>query len=135
MVGLRRRQFYNLLDGNPTTTKTEMRIRRLAAALERLAQATGDGPAALRAAVLTPVGQDATNLFEIAVEGDEGSLARTVEALLAQIAVQGMRRTRRAIPRPASATVAERRRKRVREVLADRPGHEPAKEEDNDGRK
>src|SRR5512146_1640313 len=40
MVGLRRRQFYNLLEGNPTTARTEMRIRRLAAALERLAQAT-----------------------------------------------------------------------------------------------
>jgi uncharacterized protein (TIGR04255 family) len=135
MVGLRRRQFYNLLDGNPTTTQTEMRIRRLAAALERLAQATGDGPAALRAAVLTPVGQDATNLFEVAVEGDEGSLARTVEALLAQIAEFGVRRTRRAIPRPASPTAAERRRKRAREALADRPGHEPAREGDDDGRK
>lgn len=132
MVGLRRRQFYNLLAGSPTGTETEMRIRRLAAALDRLAVATEGGPRALRAAVLTPIGPDATNLFEVAIGGDEKLLATTVEALLVQIETRGVRRTRRAIPRPVPAGTTEQRRRLMRESLADRPARKPTRERDAD---
>lgn len=125
MIGLGRRQFYNLLDGNPTSTETEARIRRLAAAIERLAAVTEGGPQTLRAAVLTPIGPDAINFFEVAAAGDDRRLAATVEALLVQIETRGIRRTRRAIPRPVPPGADEQRKRLMRESLADRSTHRP----------
>lgn len=120
MIGLRRRQFYNLLADNPTSADTEARIRRLAVEIERLARATEGGPEVMRAAILTPVGSDAVSLFEVAAAGDEERLREVVTTLLAQIEVRGVRRTRRAIPRAVPPEVAQRRRRLMRESMADR---------------
>ncbi len=130
MIGLRRRQFYNLLADNPTSADTEIRIRRLAVEIERLATATEGGPEVMRAAVLTPVGPDAMSLFDVAAEGDQERLKDTVAILLRQIETRGVRRTRRAIPRPVPPEVARRRSRLMRESLADR--HPPSERKESE---
>jgi uncharacterized protein (TIGR04255 family) len=128
MVGLRRRQFYNLLAGDSTSADTESRIRQLAVEIERLATVTEEGPQAMRSAVLAPVGPEAVSLFEVAVMGDRVRLRDTVDRLLVQVETRGVRRTRRAIPRPVPPEVARRRRRLMRESLADRPPSSERKE-------
>jgi hypothetical protein len=68
MVGIQRRQLYNILDGAGTTPDREQRIRSLASVVDDLFEQFGDSPS-VRSALLTPLTADLESFFDIASEG------------------------------------------------------------------
>jgi transcriptional regulator with XRE-family HTH domain len=68
MVGIQRRQLYNLVDGGKTTPDREQRIRSIARVvdvlLERLVV-----PSMVRSSLLAPVGPDLRSFVDLATEG------------------------------------------------------------------
>jgi hypothetical protein len=127
MVGLGRRQFYNLLSGGQTAPATEARIRRVAEAIRELHDSLGGDADQVRAAVLTPVGDKSLSFFDAASTGDEALIREALEALRLRVAGRGIRRTRRAIPRAASPEQRKSRARRMREELNElsSPGPDP----------
>lgn len=111
MIGLGRRQFYNLAKGFGTKAATESHIRLVAMQLAEISER-------VRAAILTPLGPDSTSYFETAESRDAAALRSKVSALLHRIDTRGIRQVRRAIPRKASADAQAARRKLVLEDLA-----------------
>lgn len=121
MIGIGRRQFYNLLERGSTSPETELRLRHLAAQLEQLAGVVGEDSAAIRSALLTPVGEPPRSLFEAALAGEDASLGRIFNALLDRIERRGLRQVRRAVPRRRTAERDERASDRLREALDSLP--------------
>jgi hypothetical protein len=114
MIGIGRRQFYNLLERGSSSPETELRLRHLAAQLERLAGVVGEDSAAIRSALLTPVGVPPRSLFEAALASEDASLGGIFDALMDRIERRGLRQVRRAVPRRRSGEVAS---DRLREAL------------------
>jgi hypothetical protein len=98
MIGIGRRQFYNLLKDGSTSAETELRLRHLADRVERLAGVVGEEPAAIRSALLTPVGQPARSMFEVAVGDEHSKLGESFDALMDRIERRGLRQAPRAVP-------------------------------------
>jgi transcriptional regulator with XRE-family HTH domain len=121
MIGLGRRQFYNLLSGAQTVPATESRIRRIAEAIRGLHRELDGDPELVRAAVLTPVGDNSLSFFESASLGDEALLRESLDAMRRRVAGRGIRRTRRAIPRAASSGQRELRHRHIREEIGELP--------------
>lgn len=100
MVGIKRRQFYNLLAGRRgAPSEREQWIRQLHDEVERLARAAGDDQR-LRAAVLTPI--DGSTFYDLACAGDAAAVAAVraeLEGRLAAGAITGS--LRRPSPRLA----------------------------------
>jgi hypothetical protein len=82
MIGVKRRQLYNLLRSGRASADRERWIHRLAAAFERLTDAAGGDTARVRAATLKPLA-DGTSLFDRAAEHNEDALDAAVDALVA----------------------------------------------------
>lgn len=120
MVGIGRRQFYNLLQHGTTSPETELRLRHLADEIERLAGVVGEDPAAMRSALLTPVGEPARSLFEVAVGDEHSKLHGTFVALLDRIERRGLRQVPRGVPRRRTGKRGEATA-RTREALRDLP--------------
>lgn len=133
MVGLGRRQFYNLLDAGATSPETELRLRHLADLLEQLAGVVGEDPTTIRSALLTPVGSAAHSLFETALEGEETVLREIFDALLDRIEQRGLRQVRRAAPRRDLPDAGRQRADRAREVLDEMPTLDLDPEPDGEG--
>jgi hypothetical protein len=72
MCGIKRRQFYNLLDGRGASATRERWVRALADAVEEISDAANGGPDQVRAAVLRPV--DGASFFDAACAGDYDKL-------------------------------------------------------------
>ncbi len=119
MIGIGRRQFYNLLEQGSTRPETELRLRHLADQVERLAGVVGEDPVAIRSALLTPVGDPARSLFEVAVGDEHSKLGETFRALLDRIERRGLRHVPRAVPRRRGGDPEAARR--AREALDDLP--------------
>jgi transcriptional regulator with XRE-family HTH domain len=98
MVGIGRRQFYNLLERGSASLETELRVQHLAAQLERLVHVVGENPDAVRSALLTPVGTPARSFYEVALAGEDSKLGESFEALLDRIERRGLRQVPRAVP-------------------------------------
>jgi hypothetical protein len=114
MIGIGRRQFYNLLGRGSSSPETELRLRHLEAQLERLTGVVGEDSTAIRSALLTPVGDPPRSLFEAALAGEDASLGRIFDALMDRIERRGLRQVRRAVPRGRGA---EGPTDRLREAL------------------
>jgi len=71
MVGVRRRQFYNLINGATVSSTREARIRLLHAIVRDLDVAVGGDRGRLRAAILMPVGERFETLYAAAAEGGD----------------------------------------------------------------
>jgi hypothetical protein len=121
MVGIGRRQFYNLLEHGSTSPETELRLRHLAAQLERLAGVVGEDSAAIRSALLTPVGEPPRSLFEAALASEDSSLGAIFDALLNRIERRGLRQVRRAVPRRRATEAGEQAPDRLRKALDSLP--------------
>jgi hypothetical protein len=80
MLGLRRRQFYNLISGSRASSERERWIRKVAAGLERLRDAGATEPSVLRAALLHPL-LDGRSLYDRACSLDEAGLTEAENAL------------------------------------------------------
>lgn len=118
MIGIGRRQFYNLLERGSSSPETELRLRHLEAQLERLASVVGEDSAAIRSALLTPVGAPPRSLFEAALASEDASLSGIFDALMDRIEQRGLRQVRRAVPRRRSGGAAS---DRLREALDSLP--------------
>ncbi|HSC20476.1 MAG TPA: hypothetical protein VLC07_01995 [Solirubrobacterales bacterium] len=129
MIGVGRRQFYNLLDHGSTSLGTELRVHHLAAQLERLAGIVGEDPAAIRSALLTPVGRPARSLFEVALAWEDSKIEETFGALVDRIERRGLRQVPRAVPRRRAVAARDAS---VREVLGELPAIEVDQEEAED---
>jgi transcriptional regulator with XRE-family HTH domain len=114
MIGIGRRQFYNLLERGSSSPETELRLRHLEAQLERLASVVGEDSAAIRSALLTPIGAPPRSLFEAALASEDASLGGIFDALMDRIERRGLRQVRRAVPRRRSGEAAS---DRLREAL------------------
>lgn len=75
MVGVRRRQLYNLLNGESASSERERWIGTLAEQISTLRDAAGDDPRRVRAAILLP-GAGGRSLYDLACERDEDALRR-----------------------------------------------------------
>ena len=108
MVGIGRRQFYNLLGGGSASLETELRVRHLAALLDRLTGVVGEEPEAVRSALLTPVGAPARSVFEVALAGEDAKFEEALDALLDRIERRGLRQVPRAVPRQGIPSTQQR---------------------------
>jgi hypothetical protein len=70
MLGIQRRQLYNLVDGGSTTPDRERRIRALAHFVEGLFERLNDVEL-VRSALLAPIGTDLRSFVDLAIEGGE----------------------------------------------------------------
>jgi hypothetical protein len=68
MLGIQRRQLYNLVDGGSTTPDRERRIRALAHLVDRLFERLND-VGLVRSALLAPIGRDLRSFVDLATEG------------------------------------------------------------------
>lgn len=84
MIGVKRRQLYNLLENGRASAVRERWIGKLHTALTRLDEAAGGGRAQVRASLLTPMA-DGRTLFEIACLRDAPALERATETLAAAL--------------------------------------------------
>jgi hypothetical protein len=132
MIGIGRRQFYNLLDHGSTSAETELRVRHLADQLERIAGVVGDNPVAVRSALLTPVGSPARTLYEVALAGEDSKLGETFDALIDRIERRGLRQVPRALPRRRPGGGGETEGARAQEALEELPSLELGAEETSD---
>lgn len=82
MCGVRRRQFYNLLDGKTTTTPREAHVRLFHDVVSDIRHAVDDDRSRLRAALLMPVSDDHRSLYDAAVAGDDDVLRGTASILI-----------------------------------------------------
>jgi hypothetical protein len=98
MCGVQRRQFYNLMNGDshPRNADHEQRLRQLHRILRDLFTALDENPEAVRAAVLTPLGDGLTTFFEVARGGDLALLGDAYRHVRARV-VEG-RLDRGALP-------------------------------------
>lgn len=79
MIGVRRRQLYNLLNGGSASSERERWIGTLAEQIAGLRDAAGDDQRRVRAAILLP-GAAGRSFYDLACERDEDALRRvTVE--------------------------------------------------------
>lgn len=78
MVGVRRRQFYNLINGATVSSAREARMRLLHAIVSELEVAVGGDRARLRAAILMPVGERFETFYSAAAEGGDLDKLRIV---------------------------------------------------------
>lgn len=117
MVGIGRRQFYNLLNGQSTRSETERRIRLVANHLTELSSLLPSSDQA-KSAILAPIGADSTSYFDAAEVGNFEFLRDKFRELRDRIAKGDIRYMRRAVPRKASAELRRERRRRVLEDLA-----------------
>jgi hypothetical protein len=84
MVGVKRRQFYNLLASGRAGVDRQRWIHELASGIERLNSAASDDPARVRAAILKPLA-DGTTFFDRASTQDEGAVRGAVDELVAML--------------------------------------------------
>jgi hypothetical protein len=84
MIGVKRRQLYNLLESGRASAVRERWIGKLHASLTRLDEAAGGGRAQVRASLLAPMA-DGRTLFEIACLRDAPALERATETLAAAL--------------------------------------------------
>jgi hypothetical protein len=84
MIGVKRRQLYNLLESGRASVERERWIGRLHAALTRLHEAAGGEQTRVRASLLTPMA-DGRTLFDVACQGDAPALGRAAETLVAEL--------------------------------------------------
>jgi hypothetical protein len=75
MIGVRRRQLYNLLNGGSASSERERWIGTLAEQVSRLREAAGDDARRVRAAILLPAEHD-RSFYDLACERDEDTLRR-----------------------------------------------------------
>lgn len=68
MVGIQRRQLYNLVDGGKTTPDREQRIRSIARVVELLLERLVE-PSMVRSSLLAPVGPDLRSFVDLTTEG------------------------------------------------------------------
>ena len=87
MCGVQRRQFYNLMNGEsqPRNAEHEQRLRQLHRMLGDLFIDSGEDAEAVRAAVLTPLGDGLTTFFEVARGGDPALLADVYRHVRARV--------------------------------------------------
>jgi hypothetical protein len=103
MLGIKRRPFYNWLDG---TLPPNDRIRRLFAlrdAVSRLAEAAGGDPRRVRVALLAPIAGD--SVFDAFAEDDPARIERAVDAAVTAL-TEGRRFTRRVPPSARTRSAA-----------------------------
>jgi hypothetical protein len=81
MIGVQRRQLYNLLRSGRASAERERWIHVLAAAFERLADAADEDTARIRAATLRPLA-DGSSLYDRAVARDEDAVHAAVDELV-----------------------------------------------------
>jgi hypothetical protein len=81
MVGVQRRQLYNLLRSGRASADRERWIHSLVAAFDRLADAAGEDTARIRAATLRPLA-DGSTLYDRAVAHDEDAVEAAVDELV-----------------------------------------------------
>ncbi len=81
MIGVKRRQFYNLLNGERASSDRERWIRSLAAVLSALRDAADGDTARVRASILRPL-DDGRSLFELARDRDQDSVLRAKDELV-----------------------------------------------------
>jgi hypothetical protein len=84
MIGVKRRQLYNLLDSGRASAERERWIGKLHAALSRLREAAGGEQTRVRSSLLTPMA-DGRTLFDVACQGDAPALGRAAETLTAEL--------------------------------------------------
>lgn len=99
MLGVKRRQLYNLLERGRATSDRERWIHALAGHVDVLADAANGDPDAVRAAVLRPLPSGQT-FFSHATELDEPGVARATAELL-ELMSQGRLRGRARRPAPS----------------------------------
>ena len=132
VLGLGRRHFYNLSSGANASRETETRVRALSAMVAQLNDELDDAEL-VRAAVLTPIGPSALTFYEVAERGDSDELSAVLEALIRRIRGRGIRRIKRAVPRPATVQQHEERKRRAREALGGLPPRDPVSRGDPGG--
>jgi hypothetical protein len=81
MIGVQRRQLYNLLRSRRASAERERWIHVLAAQFERVAEAADEDTARIRAATLTPLA-DGSTLYDRAVAHDEVAVRAGVDDLV-----------------------------------------------------
>lgn len=105
MIGVQRRQLYNLLRSGRASADRERWIHVLGAAFERLAEAANEDVARIRAATLRPL-SDGNSLYDRAVAYDEDAVHAAIDelvGLLSEGKVSGLaRRPSPALKRRAS---------------------------------
>lgn len=130
MVGVRRRQFYNLVSGDTASSARESRIRLLHSVVSDIEAAVGGDRGRLRAAILMPVGERFETLYSAAESGELDRLRAVGYELVRRLEageVAGM------IDRPAphlQGLVGPAAAERVREHL--RGGAPPPDDDDGD---
>jgi hypothetical protein len=81
MCGVQRRQFYNLMKDHRPSLSSERHIRLVHAFATKLHRALEERADLVRAAVLTPLGEEPESFYEAAVAQDEGRLRTTYDRL------------------------------------------------------
>jgi hypothetical protein len=104
MLGIQRRQLYNLVDGGSTTPEREQRIRTLGHVIDSLFERLGD-VGLVRSALLAPIGTDLRSFVDLATEG--GAIA-DADKLLEQYLDSRGNVTRRYLQTPRRARQTER---------------------------
>lgn len=117
MVGVKRRQYYNLMNGDKPNSGTARRLIEVREALRPLYEASGDDPEVLRNVILTPIRGLGTSLFQAAVDDDRLSLRAASDQMLGRV-VRGVTFGDRPVPPPIETP---NERDRAREVIEDTP--------------
>lgn len=104
MLGIKRRQFYNWLDGTLPTSDRIRRLFTLRDAASRLNAASGGSPRRVRLALLAPIAGD--SVFDAFVADDAGRIHAAVGAA-EQALVDGARLTRRVPPSARTKSTPE----------------------------
>jgi hypothetical protein len=104
MLGIQRRQLYNLVDGGSTTPDRERRIRALAHFVDRLFERFSEVEL-VRSALLAPIGRDLRSFVDLATEG--GGIAEAGKLLEEYLDARG-NAIRRYVQTPRRASKQQR---------------------------
>jgi hypothetical protein len=113
LCGVKRRQLYNLLDGQPTDPRRARHIRALRAAIERWARRLPD-PITLRSVLFAPLDEDRRDFVALAAADEPAGLTRATAAVDAYLARLGdgrpVHRASSSAPGAAAAAARDLRR-------------------------
>lgn len=116
MCGVRRRQLYNLLSGETTSTLREEAIRALHDIVERLDGILDGDRERLRAAILLPAGAKGETIYSAAVSQDAAALRDVGGAVADRLAAGDVRGL---IPRPSPRLARFGSARAARDFLAE----------------
>jgi hypothetical protein len=129
MCGVQRRQFYNLMNGTnqPANAGQEQRFRQVHRILGELFNDLDQRPEAVRAALLTPLGDGLSTLYDVARAGDPGHLGASYKQLREQFAAA--RPDRSALP-PSGTLPADAEQWQLADQLVGSRGTQELRDED-----